>query len=564
MFKPNFKKIVNFYTRLVGPPTTLTSSKMADQEAPKVPETATAPAAVPATEDQAERGEKRPSKGNWNHTRLNPKNPKKQKMDRRGERQERQKKEGQQQGGGLDTRRKTTGPVVDEVRQPKRKVACMIGYCGTGYHGMQLNPPQKTIEGDMFDAFVKAGAISQNNADDPKKSAFMRAARTDKGVHAAGNVISLKMIIEDPDIVSKINEHLPEQLRVWGVSRTNKAFECRKLCSSRVYEYLIPSYSFLTPRPGTTMSEKLHKDGTSPDDEGKAFWESVAKDLESLGVSYEEWIKRAVEEVNVDKAEKREVKEGENGESGNSRDSPALATIKATERRHRNEYRISGDRLAKIREILKIYEGTHNFHNFTLGKAFKDPSALRTMKKITASEPFLIDGTEWISIKIHGQSFMLHQIRKMISMVALSVRCNADPKALIPQTFESLRINIPKAPALGLLLERPVYDSYNKKLEGEFGREPVGFDKWNEQIEAFKHKFIYDKIYAEEKAQHVFHAFFSFVDVFNGDASFDFLLKQGITRECTTDFINKKAKQEGKVIKKDEEDNEVANEQNEG
>lgn len=25
-----------------------------------------------------------------------------------------------------------------ETRKPKRKVACLLGYCGTGYHGMQL------------------------------------------------------------------------------------------------------------------------------------------------------------------------------------------------------------------------------------------------------------------------------------------------------------------------------------------------------------------------------------------------------------------------------------------
>lgn len=427
----------------------------------------------------------------------------------------------------------------------------MIGYCGTGYHGMQLNPPHKTIEGDIFQAFVKAGAISQNNADDPKKSAFMRAARTDKGVHAAGNVISLKMIIEDENIVEKINSHLPDQLRVWGVSRTNKSFECRKLCSSRVYEYLMPTYSFLNPRPGTVMSEKLLKDGTSPDEEGRKYWEEVAKDLESQGISYEEWMARA----QID-----EVKE-----EASTKDSPTLLKIKAVERKHREDFRISTERLDKIKEILKIYEGTHNFHNFTLGKSFKDPSALRTMKSLTCSDPFLIDGTEWVSIKIHGQSFMLHQIRKMISMVTLCVRCNADPKKLIPQTFEKARINIPKAPALGLLLERPVYDSYNKKLQGEFGREGVHFDNWNDKIEAFKHKYIYDKIYAEEKGQHVFHAFFSFVDVFNGDASFDFLLKQGITKECTTDYMNKKAKEEGKEVKKlEEDDDEVANEQNEG
>lgn len=46
-----------------------------------------------------------------------------------------------------------------------------------------------------------------------------RAARTDAGVHAAGNVVSLKMIITIPgvsDLVAKINEELPPEIRVWG------------------------------------------------------------------------------------------------------------------------------------------------------------------------------------------------------------------------------------------------------------------------------------------------------------------------------------------------------------
>src|SRR6201999_4636333 len=82
----------------------------------------------------------------------------------------------------------------------------------------------KTIEGDLFQASVAAGAISKANADDPKKSSFVRCARTDKGVHAAGNVISLKMIVEDPDIVQKINDKLSPQIRVWGYERTNNSF----------------------------------------------------------------------------------------------------------------------------------------------------------------------------------------------------------------------------------------------------------------------------------------------------------------------------------------------------
>jgi len=40
----------------------------------------------------------------------------------------------------------------------------------------------------MFKALVKAGAVSEDNAVDHRKIDFQRAARTDAGVHAAGNV----------------------------------------------------------------------------------------------------------------------------------------------------------------------------------------------------------------------------------------------------------------------------------------------------------------------------------------------------------------------------------------
>ncbi|RUS21723.1 pseudouridine synthase [Endogone sp. FLAS-F59071] len=72
-----------------------------------------------------------------------------------------------------------------EARMPKKKVALLIGFCGTGYQGMQINPNANTIEGELFKAFVRAGAVSKDNSDDPHKVSLMRAARTDKGVHAA-------------------------------------------------------------------------------------------------------------------------------------------------------------------------------------------------------------------------------------------------------------------------------------------------------------------------------------------------------------------------------------------
>ena len=65
----------------------------------------------------------------------------------------------------------------------------------------------------------------------------------------------------------------------------------------------------------------------------------------------------------------------------------------------------------------------------------------------------MIQGTEWLSLKVHGQSFMLHQIRKMVGLIIMMIRTDT-PQKLIPETFKANKINIPKAPSLGLLLER--------------------------------------------------------------------------------------------------------------
>ncbi|CDO92117.1 unnamed protein product [Kluyveromyces dobzhanskii CBS 2104] len=399
-------------------------------------------------------------------------------------------------------------PFPPEARLPKRKVAMMVGYCGTGYHGMQYNPPSDTIEKELFEAFVRAGAISKANSTDLKKNGFQRAARTDKGVHAGGNVISLKLIIEDPQIKDKINSELPDQIRVWDISRVNKAFDCRKMCSSRWYEYLLPTYSLIGPKPSTYLYEEIEKSKKEipnvieDDAESVQFWESFNNEAKA------KFSKEDLEEIAAFVMPKDSFDE-------NNETYQKCKAFKKLENEHKKAYRISKERLERFRNALKQYEGTFNFHNFTLGKDFNDPSAKRFMKQITVSEPFVIGEakTEWVSIKIHGQSFMLHQIRKMISMASLITRCFC-PIERISQAYGQEKINIPKAPALGLLLEAPVYDGYNTRLQ-EFGYETIDFSKYHSEMDSFKMKHIYDKIYQEEVNENVFNAFFSYIDTFN-------------------------------------------------
>jgi tRNA pseudouridine38-40 synthase len=176
----------------------------------------------------------------------------------------------------------------------------------------------------------------------------------------------------------------------------------------------------------------------------------------------------------------------------------AIKTLKKAYIDVKKAYRISPERQARVQAALDNYLGTHKYHNYTVHKKFNDKSAQRYIKSFkVAPKPIIINDTEWLSLKVHGQSFMMHQIRKMVGMAALTVRCGTDP-SIMEDSFGNNVVRIPKAPGLGLLLERPVFESYNAKLAKQTDRDPIDFNKFNDKIEEFKEREIYQRIFREE------------------------------------------------------------------
>jgi tRNA pseudouridine38-40 synthase len=387
--------------------------------------------------------------------------------------------------------------------------------------------------------------------------------------------------VEDSDIVEKINANLSPQIRVWGFERTNNSFSAYQLCDSRIYEYLIPTHSFLPPHPSSYLGKKISEIAAeNGDEEGlsqrqeevKDFWEKVDEEqIKPILDGYDEETKAVLEkalylrgdgEAGRDQEGQRALAEpdslvsaalrkGEpsveveadagpetkpNASTGNKiemttdtksgvdsddpkphtqpvadpmgnasepqKPTPIVEGIKKLRNAYttaKRAYRIHPSRLKRVREALSLYEGTRNYHNYTVQKSFSDPSAKRVIKSFVVNpNPILINGTEWLSLKVHGQSFMMHQIRKMVGMVALMVRCGCDPKR-ITESYGSEKISIPKAPSLGLLLERPVFDSYNKRAKGDLGKEPIDFDKFKEEMDEFKQREIYERMYRDEE-----------------------------------------------------------------
>ncbi|KAJ1726488.1 tRNA pseudouridine synthase 1 [Coemansia biformis] len=359
----------------------------------------------------------------------------------------------------------------NESRLPKRRVALLVGYCGSGYQGMQANPGAHTIERDLFKALCGAGAVSADNATDQHKVQLQRAARTDKGVHAAGQVVSLKMIIEDPELVKKLNDHLPAQIRAWGFVRVVRSFNAKTMCDSRIYEYLLPTYVFMEPsRRGREIAETI--------------------DI-------------AEREVPASAPEEMELKRA---------------------------YRVSAATLQFVRDAFAKYNGSHDFRNFTVTKGCTENNSRRHIYWFDVSDPMMVQGSEWLSLKVKGQSFMLHQIRKMVGLIILMARSGA-PLALMDKLFGGPLVNVPKAPGLGLLLEQPVFDGYNKRTaaqkEGASGQ--VEFEPYKAEIDAFKQEFIYDNIVNTELAESTFDNWVMNTEVF--PEQFTYINKEGVIPE---------------------------------
>lgn len=110
------------------------------------------------------------------------------------------------------------------------RVALKVGYIGDGFHGFQRQLNFQTVEGELIKAFKKVGLM-----DAPEKSGYSIAGRTDRGVHALGNVVSF-----DTDqnlIVNQINDLLPQSIRILAYTEVPSNFNPR-FAMERHYRYV--------------------------------------------------------------------------------------------------------------------------------------------------------------------------------------------------------------------------------------------------------------------------------------------------------------------------------------
>uniref|UniRef100_A0A1J3I6M3 tRNA pseudouridine synthase 1 n=1 Tax=Noccaea caerulescens TaxID=107243 RepID=A0A1J3I6M3_NOCCA len=413
-----------------------------------------------------------------------------------------------------------------ERRPPKyrrRKVAIVFAFCGVGYQGMQKNPGAKTIEGELEEALFHAGAVPEADRNKPRQYEWARSARTDKGVSAVGQVVSGRFYVDPPGFVERLNSNLPDQIRVFGYKRVAPSFSSKKFCDRRRYVYLIPVFALDPCSHGEAEMVRT--------DSGYEYVECVecsekgykiplgvmGKDASDDTKPLEE-LQPDISSSNCDAVKCEALSSNAPNGGENNINSENSASISKTEDMQDEGCESNFDTLAnkgeldngeskfcygekekeRFNRILGYYVGSHNFHNFTTRTKAADPAANRYIISFNANTVINLDGKDFVKCEVVGQSFMLHQIRKMIGL-AVAVMRNYAPESLIQTAFKKdVRIVVPMAPEVGLYLDECFFTSYNKRFKGS--HEEVSMEEYKEVAEAFKWKHVYSHIgSAEEK-----------------------------------------------------------------
>eukprot|EP00960_Hanusia_phi_P046805 758052-Hanusia_phi.AAC.1 len=168
-------------------------------------------------------------------------------------------------------------------------------------------------------------------------------------------------------------------------------------------------------------------------------------------------------------------------------------------------FRISDQEIANIADVLRVYEGTHDFHNFTADKC-SDEGPTETQRVVSRFVPgqkrVNAEGVEYLALEVEGDSFIYHQIRKMVGLAIFALRYKGDAER-VQFVFDVLndqdRRYVPLAPSLGLMLDRVLFRKENK-THGGF-TVLLDFEDFSREMVEFKRQRIYPEIDEKEKRE---------------------------------------------------------------
>ena len=117
------------------------------------------------------------------------------------------------------------------------RYAITIEYIGTDFYGSQWQPNKRTIQDELIKAI---STLTKKN------TKVILSGRTDKGVHAQGQVAHFECdAIDDEDkFLYQLNSILPDDMSVKNIKRVEERFHAQKSAKWKWYQYKIVSRKF--------------------------------------------------------------------------------------------------------------------------------------------------------------------------------------------------------------------------------------------------------------------------------------------------------------------------------
>jgi len=317
-------------------------------------------------------------------------------------------------------------------------VAIILGYNGLQFHGMQKNAGVTTIEQTVEKALFDSELILDHNFDTLQKIGWSRAARTDKGVHAVANFVNCKLAITEKFLKRDETEDVEEN--------KNEPQEVDKV-----------------------------------KDKEKIDWEKVINVINSnLPDSIRvHTIKKITKVFDVKLSARSRIYEYIGPISMFMKD-PTNITEDDEQKT-----------LERLRNLVQKFKGTHNFHNYTNKMRANDPKAQRYIMEFDCNLMDYKEKGRFYRFRIRGQSFIYHQIRKMIGIMVQVIQEDLKDN-FIDNSFYQNSVNIWLAPPQGLFLDRVTFDAYNQKTDIP---EKLEFNpEEEEKVTEFKENVIYPLI----------------------------------------------------------------------
>jgi tRNA pseudouridine38-40 synthase len=141
----------------------------------------------------------------------------------------------------------------DKADNPARpspvRLAFRVSYLGSRFFGSQMQAQNRTVEGEFIAACQRLSLF-----EDWRQAGFVSAGRTDRGVHARGQVIAFTTDASDRAIET-MNLQLPPDLWCSAYAEVPAAFHPRYDAKSRTYRYY---FSDVPPKMEEMVAASRH------------------------------------------------------------------------------------------------------------------------------------------------------------------------------------------------------------------------------------------------------------------------------------------------------------------